>query len=120
MKLKPRKVKQAPQAPYTGPQAPEQVPMLQVDGCPPYPVPWPIKVYDIGKVGFVGVRYPDSYQEQSLNWWRKRLDAAGVDYSHLDVVPKPALSPGKATVRQDPPPEPEQQKSGLKPRAVTK
>lgn len=50
-------------------------PVLIDSGSPPYPAPWPIKIYEIGDPNLVGVQYPDGRQVHSRKWWAAKLPA---------------------------------------------
>jgi hypothetical protein len=89
VKIQPRKVRLV-----HGPQYDEAHLLLEESISPPYPPGWSIKVYNIGKLGRVGARYPDCYQEHSILWWKERLEKAGHDLVALGLIaPPPSTSP---------------------------
>lgn len=76
--------------------------LLETSGAPPYPEPYPIRIYDIDDPTHIGVEYPGKdRQAQPIIWWAERLRRAGVT-----VVPAPAAPTGE--MPQQEPPQPAQ------------
>ncbi len=62
--------------------------IVEVSGAPPYPDPWPIKVFDIDEPDLIGVLYPDkARQVHPYSWWEQVLTRHGY------AKPRPRLLP---------------------------